>query len=619
MNTHVTPEIEIRTRRAPASASTYNAETSTFDVDFATTGASVSSWDREGAYIELLDVNGFTLSQNVMLLDAHDRGSMASVLGVVLSAKTVGREARATCQLSRNNDLSKRLGADMADGMKFAVSVGYTVEKWESAVDAQSGVRTKTAKQWTVREISLVPIPADPNASTRNHPMPEQHIPAPAPATPAQLPIEGVAAPITPEAIATRAAVNTEIRTICRAANLPQTQIDGLIDRAASADDARRAAADELVRRSNAAPAPHHRAQVGTDYTDPEIRARSMGEALYARMTPGHALSEQARQFSGMTIHDMAREALTFRSVPLTGLSSVKLIERALHTTADFPLLLGDATGRTLRATYLALASGLKPLGRQVNAGDFRMRHRLQLSAGGDLEPLGESGEVKSGTLAEAKESYKLSTYAKRVGISRHILVNDDLGAFADIGRRMAQGAANTEANLLAALLNANSGGGQKMADGKNLFHTDHGNLSTGAAIGEVPLSAMRQAMRKQTDVDGKSAISVTPKYLLVPAELETAAEKLVTQITPATTDAVNVFTRLVPVVEPRLVDTNGYYLVADPAETDGLEWSYLDGEEGPQIETRAGFEIEGVEIKVRLDFGAGFVDHRSWHRNPGV
>ena len=49
-----------------------------------------------------------------------------------------------------------------------------------------------------------------------------------------------------------------------------------------------------------------------------------------------------------------------------------------------------------------------------------------------------------------------------------------------------------------------------------------------------------------------------------------------------------------------------------------GLTYAYLAGSEGPQIETRAGFEVDGVETKVRLDYGAGFEDWRAWYTNGG-
>ena len=73
--------------------------------------------------------------------------------------------------------------------------------------------------------------------------------------------------------------------------------------------------------------------------------------------------------------------------------------------------------------------------------------------------------------------------------------------------------------------------------------------------------------------------------------------------------------------VDPRLdaKSSTGWYIAADPGQLDGLEYAHLEGEEGPQISIREGFTVDGVEWKVRLDFGAGFVEHRSWYRNPGA
>ena len=79
-----------------------------------------------------------------------------------------------------------------------------------------------------------------------------------------------------------------------------------------------------------------------------------------------------------------------------------------------------------------------------------------------------------------------------------------------------------------------------------------------------------------------------------------------------------NVFSVLRLIVEPRLASAYAWYVVANPASADGLEYAYLAGATGPQVESQAGFKIDGVEIKVRLDFGAGFVDWRSWYRNAG-
>ncbi|WP_204377021.1 Mu-like prophage major head subunit gpT family protein [Methyloceanibacter methanicus] len=344
-----------------------------------------------------------------------------------------------------------------------------------------------------------------------------------------------------------------------------------------------------------------------------------IGEALFARAHPAHQLSEPSRQYAYMTTLDIARDCLRTRGLSFTGLSPAKVVERALHTTSDFPLILGDAVGRTLRMGYQAAPSGLKRVGRKTTARDFRDKRRLALSEGQRLEKVNEAGEFKSGTFVEAQEMYRLLTYGKVFGISRQALVNDDLGAFTDLSRRLGQTAAATESALLVELLTDGGGLGPAMSDGKKFFHTGHGNLSS---VGSAPnvefLSKARTALRKQTGLQGEN-ISVTPKFFVVPAELETDAEKLLAQITATKADDINPFAgALQLVVEPRFTDALRWYVVADPAEIDGLEYAYLEGEEGPQIETKAGFEVDGVQIRVRLDFGAGLVDWRSWYSNPG-
>ena len=126
---------------------------------------------------------------------------------------------------------------------------------------------------------------------------------------------------------------------------------------------------------------------------------RAAGEALYVRVAPAHTPSGAARQFIGMTIPDVARECLRRAGINITALGAPALIERALHTTSDFALILGDTVNRTLRESYSAAPSGIRQLARQTTAADFRAKSRLMLdSSGMTLEKVNEHGEFKSGT-----------------------------------------------------------------------------------------------------------------------------------------------------------------------------------------------------------------------------
>jgi hypothetical protein len=77
----------------------------------------------------------------------------------------------------------------------------------------------------------------------------------------------------------------------------------------------------------------------------------------------------------------------------------------------------------------------------------------------------------------------------------------------------------------------------------------------------------------------------------------------------------------LVPVVEPRLDAASeiAWYLIADPAQIDTIEYCYLEGQQGVYIETKQGFEIDGVEIKARMDFGAAAIDYRGLQKSAGA
>lgn len=71
------------------------------------------------------------------------------------------------------------------------------------------------------------------------------------------------------------------------------------------------------------------------------------------------------------------------------------------------------------------------------------------------------------------------------------------------------------------------------------------------------------------------------------------------------------------PVLDPHITDKK-WFLVSDPAFCDTIEYAYLDGEDGLFTEMRNGFEIDGLEIKARLVFGAKAIDWRGLYMNNG-
>ena len=132
--------------------------------------------------------------------------------------------------------------------------------------------------------------------------------------------------------------------------------------------------------------------------------------------------------------------------------------------------------------------------------------------------------------------------------------------------------------------------------------------------------------MRVQKGLQSEE-LNLAPSYLIAPAALEQTVYQLTSnQYTPSAKSEINEFrtggrTALEPVIEPLLDSTSatGWYLAAANSQIDTVEYAYLDGAEGPVIESEMGFEVDGVSYKCRLDFAAKAVDYRGLYKANGA
>ncbi len=243
----------------------------------------------------------------------------------------------------------------------------------------------------------------------------------------------------------------------------------------------------------------------------------------------------------------------------------------------------------------------------------------MQLSNLPTLKEVKEGGEYQYASLTDGKETYSLVTYGRVVPVTRQSLINDDLGAFDRIPMMMGRSAAETEAKIVWGIITVNAA----MSDGVALFHATHANLAgSGSAITVASLNAGRAAMRKQKGLAVKAAdqepLNLTPKFIVVSPDKETEAQSFLASIYATKAGDVNPFAQsLLQLTEARLTG-NTWYLFADPALIDTIEYAYLEGEEGLYTETRFGFEVDGIEVKGRLDFAAKAIDWRGLYYSTG-
>jgi len=596
------------------------------------------------------------LNAGAPLLKVHDASVLDSIIGSVVpgSARIENGRGIARVRFSDRAEVEP-LWKDVEAGHIRAVSIGYQVHRFE--VTKQAGApELWRAVDWTPFEISAVPIGADPAAGFRAEKSSESSLPLhPCVVHRADAPSKEKAAmddavtdnaetqtrqaapepqdrvPTTPvidaEAIAARArdSERERVGTIYDLAgrlHLERSFADDLVKRGVTLDAARSEILDKVA---NDAEKTRVSPQVSIPLggRDERVTRRdAVSNALLHRYSPTlFPLSEPAREYRGMTLLEHAREFLGSAGVNVRGMSRDEIATRALHSTSDFPEVLAAVTGKTLRQAYDAYPRTYVPFCRMVAATDFKAMHRVQLGEAPQLVKVNEGGEFKRGTLAEGRESYRVETYGRVVAVTRQVLINDDLDAFTRIPAMYGTAIATLESDVVWGIILANAA----MSDSIALFHQNHGNLANPAtALSVTAIGAARAAMARQTGLDKKTILNVRPAYLIVPASLELAAEQLVAQnLVPAQTGNVvpSSIRTLTPISEPRLdaASLTAWYLAANPAQIDTIEYAYLEGQQGATIETRNGFDVDGVEIKCRLDFGAKAIDWRGLYRNPGA
>lgn len=594
------------------------------------TGASVRRYDSRGAYEMRFSMEpgavrmGRLASGSAPLLNSHRDYTVDDVIGVITQAWIENGQGKAIVRFSRRADVDP-IWQDVQDGILRNASMGVAIHAVQDVTPQGSATRQVLVTDWEPEEVSLVPIGADPGAGLKLQAgnSPEEVDMAEPIVDPAR---EDARSEVNLEAErqAAAAAERARIREIDRiavATGLDEALVVQHIESGTSVEEFRRVALDELAKRSEAAPIRSATVVVTRDEAD--TRRAGMTAALLHRYDPAAFPLENdlGRDWTGLTLLDLARECLELTGTRTRGMPRHEIARLAL-STSDFPAILADAANKTLRRAYEAYPRTFLPFSRQRTASDFKAIHSVQLGEAPSLERVNEKGEFTYGSIAESKETYKLATYGRVVSITRQVIVNDDLGAFTRIPASFGVAAATLESDTVWGIITSNP----PMSDGTPLFHANHNNLITGgsSALSLTALGAAMAAMAKQKGLDGKTTLNVQARYIVVPVALQLTAFQLVaSNLAPAqSANVVPEYIRaLTPIAEPRLdaASSTAWYLMASPDQIDTIEYAYLEGQNGVYIETRQGFEVDGIEIKARLDFGAKAIDWRGLQKNAGA
>lgn len=437
----------------------------------------------------------------------------------------------------------------------------------------------------------------------------------------------------------------TGIQDAVRVAGLDAPVAADLVQRGVSLDQARSEIFVKLAERSNANPTLPHVA-VGQDAKDKWLRgatnwllARSGMAALVAAHDKVDVSTIAPGEFRGLSLLDLARETLERAGRSVRGLDKQRLIGDALtlrdggmiaQGTSDFATLLENAMYKVLQAAYATQPDTWRRFCAQSTVADFRTNPRYRMGNFSVLDSLNEQGEFKNKAISDAeKATIAVVTKGNIITISRQAIVNDDMNFFSQVPARMGRAAALSVEVDVYALLALNAGLGPTMPyDSTTLFHANHGNLTTGAALTAAAIDLDRVAMASQKEPNGNDYIDLRPTILLLSVGLGGQARVIngsqydpdnVASGSKATMKPNIVVGLFRDVVDTPRISGTRRYLFADPAVAPVIEVAFLEGQSSPVLESRDGWRVDGAEMKVRFDYGVAGVDHRGAVTNAGA
>lgn len=350
-----------------------------------------------------------------------------------------------------------------------------------------------------------------------------------------------------------------------------------------------------------------------------KFRAAAQDAVLMAAGIPVADAAPGAQELRGHSMVELAREALQREGLKANFGDNMELARQAINSTSTFPAIMANLANKSVMVGFNEAETTYQIWAGKGSNRDFKEAARVALSEAGNLELVPEGGQFQQDFLGEASARTKVATYGKLFSLTRQAIINDDLGLFSKIATKYGSAAKRLVNKMVYAQLTGNV----KMQDNVALFDSKHGNVAaTGEALSVKAIAKAITAMRRQKGITGDATLNITPKYLVVPPELEMTAYQIVNST--AAVDGVNSGVvnpykgRFVVVADAELTDPDAWYLVADASQHDTIEVTYLNGVETPRLETRQGFDVDGIEYKVAFDCGVSALDFRGVFKNAG-
>ena len=561
----------------------------------------------------------------------HDRGA---VVGHVEKVWIEDNRGKALVRFDED-EKSDMIFKKVQSGTLQGVSVGYSIKRYEVLDDKDSissngrfkGPDTYVVTDWEPLEISIVSVPADPTVGVGRSAEeihtsidtqegeksmdPKENLKTEE--VKSTEPVEtGITQADLAKAMEQERKRTSEITALFR--DFDVEGADEAIVMGVSVDEARAMVMDQLRARNKGVSV-----TMGEAESD-KFRAAAQDAVLMAAGLPVTEPAPGASELRGYSLIELARESLRRECDTKANFGdNMEMARAAINSTSTFPAIMSNLANKSVMNGFNEAETTFQIWTGKGSNRDFKEAARYALSEAGNLELVPEGGQFPQDVFGEASARTKVATYGKIFSLTRQAIINDDLGLFSKLATKYGSAAKRLVNKMVYAQLT----GTVKMQDSVALFDDKHGNVAkTAEALSVTSLAKAITAMRRQKGITDEANLNITPKYLVVPPELEVTAYQIVNStaaVDGTNSGVVNPYKgRFVVVSDAELTDTTAWYLVADAAQHDTIEVTYLNGVENPRLETRQGFDVDGIEYKVAFDVGVDTIDFRGLYKNAG-
>lgn len=578
---------------------------------------------------ECINLERFSNGLGTVLFN-HDRDA---VVGHIEKVWLEDNRGKALVRFD-TDEQSETIFQKVQSGTLQGVSVGYSIKRYEVLDEKDSvssngrfkGPDTYVVTDWEPLEISIVSVPADATVGVGRS-AEEIHTSIDTQEDNTRMdheektlgvqevkstPVEtGLTQADLQKAMEQERKRTSEITALFR--DFDVEGADEAIVMGVSVDEARAMVMDQLRARNKGVSV-----TMGEAESD-KFRAAAQDAVLMAVGIPVADAAPGANELRGHSLVELAREFLQREGLQANFGDNMELARQAINSTSTFPAIMSNLANKSVMTGFNEAETTFQIWAGKGSNRDFKEAARVALSEAGNLELVPEGGQFPHDSLGEVSARTKVATYGKLFSLTRQAIINDDLGLFSKIATKYGSAAKRLVNKMVYAQLTGNV----KMQDNIALFDTKHGNVAgTGEALSVKAIAKAITAMRRQKGITGDATLNITPKYLVVPPELEMTAYQIVNST--AAVDGVNSGVvnpykgRFVVVADAELTDPGAWYLVADASQHDTIEVTYLNGVETPRLETRQGFDVDGIEYKVAFDCGVSALDFRGVFKNAG-